>query len=92
MPNPIPVILIGRLAVDLRFAGQGLGSSLLQDAVLKSVEAARLVGARALLVHALNEPAEAFYRKFGFVLMPHSARVMYLLTADAEATIGSITA
>jgi uncharacterized protein YjeT (DUF2065 family) len=48
------------------------------------------VGARALLVHALNEAAEGFYRKFGFVLMPHGARVMYLLTADAEATIVSI--
>lgn len=47
MPNPIPVILIGRLAVDDRSADQGLGASLLQDAVLKSVEAARLVGARA---------------------------------------------
>jgi len=90
MPNPIPVILIGRLAVDGRFIGHGLGASLLQDAVLKSVEAARLVGARALLVHALNESAEGFYRKFGFVLMPHGTRVMYLLTADAEATIASI--
>lgn len=90
MPNPIPVILIGRLAVDGRFIGQGLGASLLQDAVLKSVEAARLVGARALLVHALNEAAEGFYRKFGFVLVPHTTRVMYLLTADAEATIAAI--
>ncbi|GAA3894504.1 GNAT family N-acetyltransferase [Leifsonia kafniensis] len=91
MPNPLPVILIGRLAVDGRFAGHGLGASLLQDAVLKSVEAARLVGARALLVHALTEAAENFYTKFGFVRVPHSARVMYLLTADAEATIASIT-
>jgi predicted N-acetyltransferase YhbS len=90
MPNPIPVILIGRLAVDGRFGGQGLGASLLQDAVLKSVEAARLVGARALLVHALNEATEGFYRKFGFVLVPHGARVMYLLTTDAEATIVSV--
>lgn len=90
MPDPLPVILIGRLAVDIRFAGQGLGASLLQDAVLKSVEAARLVGARALLVHALNDEAESFYSKFGFVLVPHGARVMYVLTADAEATVTSL--
>lgn len=47
---------------------------------------------RALLVHALNEAAEGFYRKFGFVLVPHGAHVMYLLTTDAEATIASVTA
>lgn len=91
MPNPIPIILIGRLAVDGRFGGHGLGASLLQDAVLKSIEAARLVGARALLVHALNEVAESFYSRFGFALVPHSARVMYLLTTDAEATVASVT-
>jgi GNAT superfamily N-acetyltransferase len=90
MPNPIPVILIGRLAVDSRFAGQGLGASLLQDAVLKSIEAARLVGARALLVHALNDAAESFYRKFGFAPVPHGTRTLYLLTADAEKTIAAM--
>lgn len=91
MPNPIPVILIGRLAVDRRFAGQGLGAALLQDAVVKSIEAARLVGARALLVHALNDEAERFYRRFGFAPVPHGTRVMFLHTADAEATITSMT-
>ena len=90
MPDPIPVILLGRLAVDLRFAGRGLGASLLQDAVLKSVEAARLVGARALLVHPLTDTAERFYARFGFEPAPHGARVMYLLTADAEATVAGL--
>ncbi len=90
MPDPIPIILIGRLAVDERFSGRGLGASLLQDALMKSVEAARLVGARAVLVHALTEGAESFYSKFGFVAMPHATRVMYLLTADAEATVADV--
>jgi GNAT superfamily N-acetyltransferase len=91
MPSPIPIILIGRLAVDERFKGHGLGASLLQDAVLKGIEASRILGARALVVDALNEDAERFYRKFGFELMPPAAkRAMFLLVSDAEATIASI--
>jgi GNAT superfamily N-acetyltransferase len=91
MPAPIPIILIGRLAVDERFKGRGLGVSLLQDAVLKGVEASRIVGARAFVVDALNEDAERFYRKFGFELMPPAAkRAMFLLVSDAEATIEAL--
>lgn len=86
-PDPIPVILIGRLAVGSRFAGQGVGASLLQDAVLKGVDAARIIGARAFLVHALTDDAVEFYRRFGFESVPASTRVMYLLAKDAEATI-----
>jgi len=92
MPSPIPIILIGRLAVDERFKGHGLGASLLQDAVLKGIEASRILGARAFVVDALNEDAERFYRKFGFELMPPAAkRAMFLLVSDAEATIASMT-
>ena len=92
MPSPIPIILIGRLAVDERFKGHGLGASLLQDAVLKGVEASRSLGARAFVVDALNEDAERFYGKFGFDLMPSAGRrAMFLLVADAEATIAEFT-
>ena len=88
MPDPIPVILIGRLAVDQRFSGNGLGVSLLQHAVVKGIEASRIVGARAFVVDALDEQAEAFYRKFGFEPMPPaSKRAMYLLAKDAESTV-----
>lgn len=91
MPNPIPIILIGRLAVGDRFKGHGLGASLLRDAVLKGIEASRILGARALVVDALNDDAERFYRKFGFELMPpESKRAMYLLVADAEATLAQL--
>ena len=91
MPSPVPIISIGRLAVDERFKGHGLGASLLQDAVLKGIEASRIVGARAFVVDALNEGAESFYRKFGFEVMPPAARrAMFLLVSDAEATIASI--
>jgi GNAT superfamily N-acetyltransferase len=92
MPSPIPIILIGRLAVDERFTGRGLGASLLQHALLKGIEASRIVGARAFVVDALNDDAESFYRRFGFELMPPaSKRAMFLLVADAEATIASVT-
>lgn len=89
-PDPVPVILIGRLAVDERFAGQGVGASLLQDAVIKGVEASRIVGSRAFLVHALNDRAASFYRRFGFAEVPGSPRVMHLLTKDAEVTIAGL--
>lgn len=91
MPDPIPVILIGRLAVDQSFAGQGLGTSLLQHAVLKALEASRIIGARAFIVDALDSDAERFYAKFGFTLMPPaSKRAMYLLVKDAEATLNQV--
>lgn len=89
MPTPIPVILIGRLAVDRRSGGSGLGASLLQDAVVKSIEAARIIGARAIIVDALNDSAAAFYRKFGFEPMPATEQSLFLLVKDAEATVNS---
>ena len=54
MPDPIPVILIGRLAVDERFQGLGLGFSLLQEALRKGYEVSRVIGARAFVVHAIS--------------------------------------
>lgn len=90
MPNPIPVILIGRLAVDQRYTGAGLGTSLLQDAALRSLEASRLIGAWAILVRALSEDAQRFYEHFGFVLLPGSERTLYLLISDAERTVREI--
>jgi len=92
MPAPVPVILIGRLAVDRRWKGRGLGASLLQHAMLKGIEASRIVGARAFIVDAIDDAAEAFYRRFGFTLMPPaSKRAMYLLVKDAEATVQSLS-
>ncbi|NYJ31734.1 GNAT family N-acetyltransferase [Galbitalea soli] len=92
MPDPVPVILIGRLAVDREFGGRGLGASLLADALLKGIEASRLVGARAVIVDALNSDAERFYEKFGFTLVPPaSKRAMYLLVKDAEATVTAMS-
>lgn len=60
-PNPIPVIVLGRLAIDICHQGKGLGQALVRHAIKQSYVAADAVGARALLVHALNEAAKAFY-------------------------------
>jgi GNAT superfamily N-acetyltransferase len=66
MPDPVPIILLGRLAVDRRWQGKGLGADLLSDAVLRVVGAAATVGVRAILVHAISEEAKRFYEKHGF--------------------------
>ena len=89
--DPVPILLIGRLAVDITFTGVGLGASLLQIAVLKGIEASRIVGARSFVVDALNDDAARFYRAFGFEPMPPAAkRPMFLLLKDAEATIAAL--
>ncbi len=79
MPNPIPVLVLGRLAVDNQSQGQGLGVSLLRDAVLRGKAAAEHIGARALLVHALSDDAKRFYEHFGFQASPVDDRILMLL-------------
>lgn len=70
MPDPIPVLVLGRLAVDRRAQGMRLGASLLQDAVRRAVAVATQAGVRALLVHALNASARQFYLHHGFRVSP----------------------
>ena len=66
MPDPVPILVLGRLAVDLRHQGAGIGKGLLKDAVARSITVSLQVGVRALIVHALNDTAEAFYLNYGF--------------------------
>jgi hypothetical protein len=61
MPEPIPVVLLGRLAVDRKEQGHGLGANLLRDAITRTVEAAEIIGVRALLLHALHDSVRDFY-------------------------------
>jgi hypothetical protein len=61
MPEPIPVMVLGRLAVDRRHRGPGLGRGLLKDAVLRTLQAAEIIGIRAILVHAVSQTAREFY-------------------------------
>jgi len=87
MPATLPVVLLGRLAVDLDFQGQGLGVSLLQHATARAVVAAETIGIRAVLVHALSDEVVPFSEKFGFTRFPHQSRTLYLLTKDARRTL-----
>jgi GNAT superfamily N-acetyltransferase len=84
MPDTIPAILLSRLATDRKEQGQGLGANLLRDAITKAVEASRIIGARCLLVHALNNNAAAFYAHFGFIESPTDPFHLLLLRTDAE--------
>lgn len=78
MPQMVPVILIGRLAVDRGQQGLGIGKGLLKDALLRAVQAAEIVGVRAVLVHAIDAEAAAFYRKFGFIEYPEQSHTFFL--------------
>ncbi len=70
MPNPLPVLLLGRLAIHKKFHNKGLGSALLRDAMLRAVNIAHDAGVFAILVHALSEEAKQFYLSRGFVESP----------------------
>lgn len=77
-PDAVPVVLLGRLAVDARYQGAGLGAALLKDAILKAIAAAGLIGAHALLVHALSPGVARFYQRYGFRPLPAKAETLYL--------------
>ena len=79
LPYPnIPAVLIGRLAVDHEFQGQGIGEHLLMDALNRSAEQGRTMGLWAVVVHAKNKRAVTFYRKYGFIPFPGSARHLFI--------------
>ncbi len=84
---PIPVILLARLAVDRTEQGRGLGSALLKDAFYRIASAAQIVGARAILVHAIDTEAKAFYEHFNFEEFPAGTLHLMLSLKDVRAAI-----
>lgn len=78
MPDPIPVIILARLAVDVSFRGKGLGADLLHDAVLRCYRVADNIGVRAIMVHALTEQAKSFYLHHGFKASQTHERTLFL--------------
>ncbi len=78
MPDPIPMAILGRLAVDQNWRGKGLGVALLKDAVLRSKEAASILGIRGLLAHAISSEAKAFYESYGFIASPTQPMTLLL--------------
>jgi len=85
MPDPVPVMVLARLAVDRRTQGQHVGASLLQDAVNRAVAISRDAGVRALLVHALHEQAKRFYEHYGFQPSPAHPMTLMLRLSGVKA-------
>ncbi|MEN9266658.1 MAG: GNAT family N-acetyltransferase [Thermostichales cyanobacterium BF4_bins_65] len=86
MPDPIPVMVIGRLAVDSRWQRQGIGRGLVRDAVLRTLQAAEIAGIRAILVHAIN--AKVFYQSCGFMPSPLDPMTLMITVKDARVALG----
>jgi len=87
MPDPIPVMVLGRLAIDKAHQGRGLGRGLLRDAILRIIQAAEIGGIRAILVHAISEDAKRFYERCGFAASPLDPMTLMITVADAEALL-----
>ena len=83
MPDPIPVIVLGRLAIDERWQHAGLGRSLLRDAVLRTLSVSQQAGVKALLVHTLSEDAKQFYLRNGFLESPLDPMTLIISLQDA---------
>jgi GNAT superfamily N-acetyltransferase len=88
MPDPLPVLVLGRLAIDLRYQNQGLGSALLRDAMIRAVKVSGDAGIFALMVHALSEQAKRFYLSRGFVESPFQPMTLMMTLV----TVSSILA
>jgi GNAT superfamily N-acetyltransferase len=86
--QPIPVVLLARLAVDSEWQGRGFGESLLVEALARSVAAAEVIGARAVLVHAVDQRSRSFYLKYGFEPSPTDQLHLVMLMKDIRKTLG----
>jgi len=84
MPNPLPILLLGRLAIDSAYHNQGLGKALLRDAMLRSVHVAKEAGVFAIMVHALSESARRFYLSCGFVESPLQPMTLMMTLATVR--------
>lgn len=88
MLDPIPVVVLGRLAVDLTLHGKGFGRSLVRDAGMRVIQAADAIGIRGMTVHALSDHAKVFYEKVGFEPSPLDPHLLMMTLADLIAADG----
>jgi predicted N-acetyltransferase YhbS len=87
MPDPIPVVVLARLAVDQSLQGKGIGRALVQDAGRRVVHAANSIGIRGMIVHALSQEAKAFYERVGFDPSPLESMMLMVTLADLQAAL-----
>ncbi len=88
MPDPIPVVILGRLAIDRSLHGKGFGRSLVRDAGMRVIQAADAIGVRGMTVHALTDDAKAFYEKVGFDPSPLDTHLLMITLADLAGSCG----
>jgi predicted N-acetyltransferase YhbS len=82
--HPVPVMLIARLAVGVDYQGKGLGSGLLKDAMIRTIQAADIAGIRAIVVHAKDDAARSFYERFDFIPSPVDPYHLFMLLKDVR--------
>lgn len=87
MPEPIPVTILGRLAIDQEFQSQRLGGHMLKDALLRTISVSKTVGIRAILVHAISEEAKSFYLNYGFIESPLNSMTLLLSIKKIKALL-----
>jgi len=87
MPDPIPVVVLGRLAVATSHRGHGIGRALFQDAALRVIGAADAIGIRGVVVHALSEQAKDFYLRLGLDESPLDPMTLMVTVADLRAAV-----
>lgn len=85
--HPVPLMLLARLAVSVRWQGRRVGAGLLKDAMRRTVQVAEIVGIRALAAHAKDDAARTFYEHFGFVSSPTDLLHVFLLTKDLQRVV-----
>ena len=88
MPNLIPIVVLGRLAIDYAWQKRGLGRALVQDVILRINRAADIIGVRGILVHALSDQAKSFYESVGFVSSPLHPLTLMVSIKDARRYLG----
>jgi GNAT superfamily N-acetyltransferase len=86
-PDPVPCLLLGQLATDMGWRGQGIGTGLLKHALLRAVQGAALIGGRALIVNAVDEDALMFWRRRGFVSSKDDPMVLARSMRDIAASL-----
>jgi predicted N-acetyltransferase YhbS len=86
--HPVPIMLLARLAVAIIWQGKGLGSGLLKDAMLRTLQAADIAGIRAFAVHAKGDQAKSFYERFDFVASPSDPYHLFRLLKDIRTALG----
>ncbi len=88
MPDPIPVAILARLAVDIKWQGKGIGRALFRDAASRVAHAADVIGIRGIVVHAISEQAKSFYIALGFDPSPREPMTLMVTLNDVRAALG----